>query len=405
MEASGAEREEVQTTAGSEWRNHAVVFAAALGGFADLYCTQAIFPELQARYQVTAATAGSLVTTTTLVLAATAPFTQHLARWLRGKTALLVGLAGLTACTAALGLVTSIEQVIALRVLQGLFIPVVLSALLASNRTRGGSEQSLALAGTYVMGTVVGGVAGRLIPAVAVSAWGWTAGFMTFAALHVVVLVVVAALDQTTTATAVAAIDGRASRSGRRNSIALGLAGFALLFAQSAVMTYVAVRLASSPYAWTGASLGLLYLVFLPSLLFLQPARRAVSMWGARTMFGLAATTTWLGLALTMAQMEAIIVCGLMVFAVGVFVGQSLLAHEVSRATQRDGAASGTYLCLYYLGGSAGAIAPALGWDASGWTGLVVVIAALHVTALIVVRAVAKSIRTLDRSNDEVVGL
>jgi len=375
---------------------HAVVFCAALGGFVDLYCTQAIYPALDARFALSVAGAGALVTITTLVLAVFAPFAGWVSGRAGAKRAMVVGLAGLTLCTLAMAFVEQADHLMAVRVLQGAFIPVVLASVLGSNQAHASGAGALALAGTYVFGTVIGGVLGRLLPAALLPVLGWRDTFVVFAAVHAALFMIVAGLY--------AAPAGDAARAGRggwhelrsmprRRVSLLGLAGFSLLFGQTATFTYIAIRLASPSFGWTSLELGAIYLVFLPSLLFVRLSRRLVERAGVLAALKGAAAVGWCGLLMTLADPGAVvlIVAGLVVFASGVFVCQSLLAHLVAIAAKEDGSpVAGIYLGCYYLGAAAGAIAPALIWTPLGWPGCVGLVALVQVSAALCARALAR---------------
>src|SRR6267143_6257435 len=113
-------------------RHHFAVLCAALGGFMDLYITQAIFPVLQSRFDVGPAGAGALVTATTLGIAMASPFVGLIVQRIGAHAAMLVGLAVLAVLALAVCITPNWTALLAVRLLQGLAIPVVLSSLLAS---------------------------------------------------------------------------------------------------------------------------------------------------------------------------------------------------------------------------------------------------------------------------------
>jgi predicted MFS family arabinose efflux permease len=368
-----------------------VVFCAALGGFVDLYVTQAIFPDLHARFGVTVAGAGALVTITTLTLAFCAPFASIVAGAIGARRATLIGLAGLTVCAALMAFVSGTGLLVALRAAQGLFIPAVLASVLASNQVADDASDAHALSGTYVSGTILGGILGRLLPATLLPVAGWEIAFIVFSVLHLVLFLVVALLSPTPSPTLapVGTVSGFATwlkelRSmPRQRAAGLGLAGFSLLFAQAATFTYITIRLSAGPFGWGTGALGLVYLVFLPSLVFLKTSRGLVVRLGPLPAFKRAAGVVWLGLLLTLVSSAVVLVLGLVLVAVGVFLCQAILAQQVSEASAADGPhVPGIYLCCYYLGSSAGAVAPGLLWSELGWPGCIALIAIVQFCAV-----------------------
>lgn len=376
---------------------HLVVFCAALGGFVDLYLTQAIFPDLQARFGISVAGAGALVTVTTLTLAFCAPFASMVADLVGARRTTLIGLAGLYLCAILMAFVSETGLLVALRVAQGLFIPAVLASVLASNQVDGDPSDALALSSTYVSGTILGGVIGRLLPASLLPLAGWETAFLVFAVLHLGLFAVVALLSRPSPPSAPLATGLHLTSWARelrakphRRSAVLGLAGFSLLFAQAATFTYIAIRLAAAPFEWETGALGLVYLVFLPSLVFLKISRDLVGRLGPAAAVKRAVGVAWLGLLLTLNSSAVLIVFGLVLVAIGVFLSQAVLAHQVSVAASEDGAhVPGIYLCCYYLGSSAGAVVPGLLWYELGWPGCIALMAVVQLCTA----AVAWSLR------------
>jgi YNFM family putative membrane transporter len=79
------------------------------------------------------------------------------------------------------------------------------------------------------------------------------------------------------------------------------------------------------------------------------------------------------------------IVVGLALSSTGVFLAQAA-ANAFINATARNNktGAVGVYLTCYYLGGSGGAIVPALIWERWGWAGCVVLIIGFQLLTLLI---------------------
>lgn len=381
---------------GSEFRiglaTHASVFCVAFGGFTNLYATQAIYPTLQDRFAITVSDAGSLLTATTLGLALTAPFAGRVANRFGPKKAALGGLALLILSVMLISQANTQIHLVALRLLQGMLIPVVLSALLASIGSMSAEEGGLSLPATYVTGTVLGGLAGRFIPALALAQLDWGAAFVAFGAAQALLLAVAWHLYpkipfEPKALPSLASWTRALYPMFRARLLGVAIGGFCLLFAQTAVTTYIAIRLASAPYDWQTPALGALYVAFLPALIFVRQTPRAIERLGSSRTLGFAAGCGWIGLLLTLNSAVVVIVVGLVLFSAAVFVGQTVLAHDVGLATaDNKEMASGLYLCAYYLGGSAGALTPALIWASTGWGGCLALIAVVHTVGYAIVR-------------------
>jgi len=164
--------------------------------------------------------------------------------------------------------------------------------------------------------------------------------------------------------------------------------GFLILFAFIGTFTYVNFVLVRPPLALGMMALGLVYLVFAPSIFTTPLAGRAVARWGTRpTMWG-ALLLAIAGLPLLLAPALGPVLVGLALIGVGTFFAQATATGFVGRAATSDrGSASGLYLAAYFLGGLAGAAALGVLYDRYGWGACVAGIgAALIVAALLAAR-------------------
>lgn len=104
---------------------------------------------------------------------------------------------------------------------------------------------------------------------------------------------------------------------------------------------------------------------------------------GRRGTMGAAALVAGMGLVATLLPGLLEIVGGLTLFVTGIFVMQSTAMGFVGRAARRAKASAlGLYVCVYYVGGTIGAILPGLlVWDQAGWDGCVALVVAALVGA------------------------
>ncbi len=91
------------------------------------------------------------------------------------------------------------------------------------------------------------------------------------------------------------------------------------------------------------------------------------------------------GLGLTLFDVLATILPGMLLFTFGFFGAHSVASSWIGRrATQARGQASSLYLFGYYLGSSIAGTLGGLFWHAGGWTGVGLFIAALLLVSLLV---------------------
>ncbi|MFD1623989.1 MFS transporter [Azospirillum griseum] len=394
-------------------RDSVVMLGCAMVGFSSLYLTQSLGPTLHALHGLTLAQCASLLTATTVGLALASPLAGRLVHRLGARRALIAGLVTLGLLDVGLAWVQGFAGLLAVRCAQGVAMPMVLSALLSSLDRQATPQAALGLSATYVMGTISGGIIGRLLPSTLVPLVGWQTAFLTLALLHAAAVALAWAGLQERPARAAIIAAGTENATDAPSTtphtaipqtalpwMAVCVGGFALLFSQIAVFTAVAFRLADPPFGWSTAALGCLYLVFLPSLALVHGARRMVTALGHARAVTLAGLGGWAGLALTLGATTATtaattaIIVGLALFSTAVFIIQAVLAHALSLCrTGSSARASGGYLFFYYGGGSLGALAAALVWPPFGWAGCLILIATVQLAAM----ALTLALRSLGR--------
>ena len=165
--------------------------------------------------------------------------------------------------------------------------------------------------------------------------------------------------------------------------LATCVAGFAVLFAIVAVFTYIDFRLVRPPYGFTASDLGMIFLVYPIGALAAPAAGPLARRLGRRRTMTTAALAAGLGLAATLLPGVPEIIIGLALFVIGVFIMQSTAMGFVGRAARRAKASAlGLYVCVYYVGGTLGAILPGLlVWDRAGWDGCVALVVAALLAA------------------------
>ena len=341
----------------------------------DLFATQAILPSLAIEYGVSPSEIGVAANSTTLGMAVAGLLVGAFSVNIERKRAILVSLALLAVPTAALAYAPNLTIFSLLRVIQGLFMAAAFTLTLTHLAERCEHRTASALA-AYVTGVVA-------------SLVGATSSFLFFAALNVAgALLIAVALHRN----APEPMDQRARfwtpwighlrNPALRSIFAIG---FLILFGFIGVFTYVGFVLMKPPHALTMGALGLVFLVFAPSMLTTPAAGRITSRCGAGTTIPASLALALLGLLLILLPSLASVIVGMTLVGIGTFFAQAVATGQVGRIAQRDkAAASGLYLSSYYCGGLVGAAAIGQLFDRFGWNAAVTgVFAALALAALI----------------------
>jgi predicted MFS family arabinose efflux permease len=354
----------------------------------DLFAAQAILPTLSERFGASPAEIGLAANASTLGMACAGLALAFFGGRINRRTGVVLSLALLAIPTGFLAFVDDLSVFAALRVLQGVFMAAAFSLTMAYLAERCTAAQSATALAAYITGAVASNLVGRLVAATLTEAAGVAANFAFFAALNLAG----AALVSIAFRRAIVMTDGAAGARSplaimaghlKNNCLRVSFAiGFLILFAFIGVFTYVNFVLAKPPISLSPMALGLVYFVFLPSMITTPLAGKIATRYGARASFIASLGLSVLGLPLLLAPTLPAIAAGLVIVGVGTFFAQATATGFVGRAAKFDrAAASGMYLASYYFGGLAGAAVIGRIFDAAGWSAAVAVVAAALILA------------------------
>ncbi len=362
-----------------------VVLAGATA-FLDLYATQPLLPSLARTFHATAMDVSLTVTASTLGVALAAPAVGRLADRV-GRQRVIVGSAfALAVATLAAATSTSLAQLIAWRLVQGLVTPGVFAVTIAYIHEEWPAAHAGGATAAYVSGTVVGGFAGRLTAGVVASGITWRTSFVVLAALNLAAACALwRFLPRESTRP-----DGSPEAGARRGAIVRLLrnprlvsacaVGFGVLFSLVALFTYVTFLLAGPRFGLSTGALGSIFGVYLVGAAVTPYVGRTIDRYGHRAGLALAVAFGLAGAGLTLVPNLWAVLAGLATCSTGVFVAQASASSYVGAAAKTDrGLAIGLYATSYYLGGSAGGFLPALLWERWGWPACVALVAAVQV--------------------------
>ncbi len=345
----------------------------------DLFATQAILPALAASYGVTPAAMGFAVNATTIGMALGGLGVALFGRSIDRRRGILLSLAILSLPTALLAAMPSLPVFTTLRILQGLCMSTAFALTLAYLGEHTSAADTASAFAAYITGNVASNLFGRLLAAGIVDHLGLAANFWVFAGLNLAGAVLVwftvertPAMRQTdmSRGSPFSSWLTHLSNPALRAAFAIG---FLILFAFIGTFTYVNFVLVRPPFGIDMMMLGVVYFVFLPSVVTTPLAGRIVARIGTRPALWLAFAIALAGLPLMLGDGLGSLLLGLALVAVGTFFAQATATGFVGRAASVDrGAASGLYLASYFLGGLSGSAVLGAVFDRFGWTACVV---------------------------------
>jgi MFS transporter, YNFM family, putative membrane transport protein len=141
----------------------ALVFSLVSASFTTIYLVQPVLPVLQAEFGISIAKAAQTVSAVILGVAFSTLVFGRLADSYPVKPFIILGGAVVSGAGLICAVADSINAIIFLRLLQGLFIPALTTCLATYLARNLPVERLNVVMGSYVSATVVGGLGGRLL--------------------------------------------------------------------------------------------------------------------------------------------------------------------------------------------------------------------------------------------------
>jgi predicted MFS family arabinose efflux permease len=345
----------------------------------DLFATQAILPALAQRYGVSAAAMSTAVNATTFGMAVSGLATALFAHRIERRAGIIVALGLLSIPTAILSLAPDLPTFAMLRVIQGVLMAAAFTLSLAHLAESTMGQATAAVFAAYITGNVASNLFGRLISASVADTLGVPSNFVTFALLNLAGAVIAAWTLEAAPSRRLGSTMGAPSlvQAHLRNPAlrAAFAIGFCILFAFIGIFTYVNFVLVKAPFSLDMMSVGLVYLVFLPSIVTTPLASRVVARIGTMGALWSGLWIAIVGLPLVLLPHLASVLTGLALIGVGTFLAQAVTTGFVGRAAApNSAAASGIYLAAYFSGGLIGTAVLGYVFETIGWTACVLTI-------------------------------
>lgn len=356
----------------------------------DLFATQAILPSLTRHYGVTPAAMGFAVNASTFGMAVASLVVGFLSPHINRRTGILLSLALLAIPTSLLASAPNLAVFTILRIAQGLCMASAFALTLAYLGEQCSAMDAGGAFAAYITGNVASNLVGRLISAAVADGLGLAWNFYFFAALNLAgALLVYFTIKHVQPLHAVMPPRSPLAatiahwRDPRLRS-AFGI-GFCILFAFIGTFTFVNFVLVRPPLSLGMMDLGLVYFVFLPSVVTTLLAGKVASRLGTRPTIWGSLVVAGVGLPLMLAPNLGEVLTGMVLVGVGTFFAQAAATGFVGQtATDNRGIASGTYLACYFCGGLVGTAVLGRLFDNFGWHACVVGVgAALAVAAVL----------------------
>jgi YNFM family putative membrane transporter len=353
----------------------ALVFALVSASFTTIYLLQPVLPVLEQEFGVDAKQASLSISAVILGIAlSNLPF-GRLADRMPVKPLIAAGGLVVVVCALGCAMVREMAQLIALRFVQGLFIPALTTCLAAYLAQHLPVERLNVVMGSYVSATVAGGLGGRLLGGWIHPPLHWRYAFVTVSLL--VALATLAALrflpPEKPKAAATKADQGFLALLARPELLRIYSVAFLAFWVFSALFNYLPFYLAGPAFRASTQRITFMYMAYVLGILVGPLSGKLSNRLGNGTTMVAGALVFALALAATHIMSLWAVVLGLSGVCVGFFSIHAAAAGSLNQKLKASrGRANSLYVLFYYLGGTTGITVSGYGYEYFGWAGVTV---------------------------------
>ncbi|MEV8242010.1 MFS transporter [Microbacterium testaceum] len=361
------------------------LFFGGVATFAQLYATQPVLPAIARDVGSGPAGAALTVSAATLGLAA-AVIPWSLVADRAGRVPVMaLGLLAATVLGAATPFAASLDVLLAMRALEGAALGAVPAVALAYLSEEVSARHVAAAAGSYIAGTTVGGLSGRLVAGWIGEFAGWRWGVASVVLLCVGAALVFVGLVPRARGFVPGRMRTERGPSVRRRiwlnlrsrvQLALYAQGFLLMGAFVAVYNYLGFHLSEPPFDIAPGLVTLLFLAYLAGTVSSPRAGMLAVRLGRLPVLLGSIVVMAAGAALMFLPVVPVVIVGLVAFTAGFFGAHAVASGwtPVAAAPEARAQASSLYYLGYYAGSSLFGWSLGVVFSGAGWAMFLVVI-------------------------------
>jgi predicted MFS family arabinose efflux permease len=393
----------IEQSASPAWAGHtrgsvaygrllAALFCAGVATFAQLYSPQAVLPLISADLRIGAAEAALTISASTVGLAIGVIPWSTLADRIGRVRAISVSVTIATVVGLLVPFAPSYQLLLAGRFLEGLMIGGVPAIAIAYLTEEVDPAHAARAAGTFVAGTTIGGLMGRLVSSPVADIAGWRVGVFTVAVLCGFAALSFVKLAPQPRGFIPSKLSGAYPDGGlgrrllanlrSRRQLTLFAQGFLLMGGFVALYNFLGFRLTGAPFFLPPFVVSLVFVAYLAGTWASSRAGAEATRFGRKRVLLVSVLIMGAGVAVTLSDNVIAVLAGLLIATAGFFGAHSIASGWTGQSAPAGKAQASSLYTLFYYGGSS-----VIGWfggvayDGHGWTAVALTILVLAAIA------------------------
>ncbi|QQG66383.1 MFS transporter [Desulfobulbus oligotrophicus] len=338
--------------------------------FCSLYAAQPIQPVFQHEFSLTSFQAILFTTLMMLPLGFAPMFYGVLLERLSARLIVRTAVLFLGVLELVFSLTNNYFVLLALRGLQGLAIPAILTSLVSYISFTASREDVQAAIARYIAATILGGFLGRFLSGLFTDLFGWRFFFFLLGVLLLWSFFLLRTLEK----------DANLEYSRPSGAEVIALVRqpqffwlyctiFSVFFVFAGLLNFLPFQLKAINPSFRETGIGFMYFGYVMGILVSLNVRWLIRLFGSETKVAMSGLFLYIfGILGFMLPDHRTMFIAMFVFCTGMFMAHSLLSGYINTlAKSKKGIANGVYISFYYLGGTIGSFAPGVFYEHFGW--------------------------------------
>jgi len=338
--------------------------------FCSLYAAQPIQPVFQQEFSLSSLQAILFTTLMMLPLGFAPMFYGVLLESLSARLIVRTAILLLGVLELVFSLTDNYLLLLALRGLQGMVIPAILTSLVSYISFTATREDVQTAVARYIAATILGGFLGRFLSGLFTDLFGWRFFFFLLGLLLIWGFFLLRTLEKDANLEYSRPKFAEVTELVRQPQFFwLYCTIFAVFFVFAGLLNLLPFQLKAINPAFRETGIGFMYFGYVMGILVSLNVRRMISLFGSETRVAMAGLFLYIiGIGGFMIPDHRAMFIAMFVFCTGMFMAHSLLSGYINTlARSKKGIANGVYISFYYLGGTIGSFAPGVLYEHFGW--------------------------------------